>query len=181
MSSNEPKQTPLRQLIEDPAIQRRAQAWAERLVKQHGLAPLTGEDLYQQVMVKLLYYAESGKPREIERPLAYMFGVLSNEARSTFRRLHPVETVPLDEVPAEKLSDKFEVVQRIELGILLTEASRDMDEEETELFYYMLCGYSARQLAWQYGTSHVTVAARMKKLTRKMHETLFRKKSENRP
>jgi RNA polymerase sigma factor (sigma-70 family) len=181
MSSKGPKQTQtLRELLEDPDLQRRAHAWAESLVQRYMLAPMTAEDLYQEAMTKLVRYANSEQPREISYPKAFLFKVLRNQARTlsdnqarpSFRILH-IEGVEYDEVPSQKLSDNLDMVQRMESGILLKEACRDFDEEEKALVYCVLSGYTLRQIAAVFKISHVTAANRVAQLKNKMRKALL--------
>lgn len=90
---------------------------------------MTGEDLYQQAITKLVRYAKSEEQREIEKPLSFMFIVLSNQARTSFQG-RP-KTVGLEEkIPSWALSDNFEAVRQMELGIVLDETFRALDNDE---------------------------------------------------
>jgi|SRR5690349_12151656 len=180
MRSKEPNQTQsLRVLLEDPEIQRRAHSWAERLVQRYNLAPMTGEDLYQEAMTKLVRYANSEEPREINYPQAFFYKVLHNRARTqarnqaSFNILH-IEAVEYEEVPIEKLSDNFDMVQRIESGILLAEAFRSLDEQDDrDLFICIINHYTMRQIGALFNISHVAAAERVKVLIKKIQKALF--------
>jgi RNA polymerase sigma factor (sigma-70 family) len=182
MKSKEPTQTQsLRVLLEDPDIRRRARTWAERLVRRYGLAPMTGEDLYQEAMTKLVRYANCEEPREVDYPHAFFFKVLHNQARtilqtkahSTFGTRH-IDEVEYDEVPSQKLSDNFDMVQRIESGILLDEAFRSLDsEQDRHLFNCIVNGFTTRQIALALNVSHVTAANRVTKLIKKIQKSVL--------
>jgi len=182
MSSREPKQPQsLRKLIEDPDLQRRAHGWAERLVRRYQLAPMTGEDLFQEAMKKLVRYANSEKPREIDKPQAFLFTVLRNQARTVWeehthssKRISESNTVEYDEVSSQKLSDHFDMVQRIESAILLDEAFRSLDKKQDQLlFLCILKGYTMRQIGVELGISHVTASYRVKQLVVKIRKSLL--------
>jgi RNA polymerase sigma factor (sigma-70 family) len=175
MSSKEPKQTQtLRELLEDHDLQWRAHAWAERLVRRYKLAPMTGEDLYQEAMAKLVRYTDSEEPREIDYPQAFLFKVLHNQAFTAWRKVHRTETIEYDEVPSQKLSDNFDMVQRIESGILLEQAFRSLDkEQDRHLFICIINGYTTRQIAVVFKISHVTAADRVIQLKEKIRQSLL--------
>lgn len=175
MRSEEPKQTHcLQDLLDDADLQRRAHAWAEKLVRGYQLE-MTGEDLFQQVIAKLV---RSKKPLEIEHPRAFMFIVLKNQARTSFQvvkdRVAKDKTVGLEDVPSSALSDNFDTVQRMESRILLKEAYRSLNsEEERELFVCVLKGYSSRQVAIIFNISHVTAAHRMTQLKARLRKAML--------
>ena len=173
MESEESKQThSLRDVLNDPDIQTRARGWAEKLVRRYELAPMTGDDLYQQAITKLVGYANSEEPPEIEKPLSYIFTVLSNQARTSFKAR--TKTVSLEEeVSNRELSDNFDSVRRLELGILLHEVFRTLDNEDRELFTWVLNGYSFREIAARLNVSHVTVAYRMNRIIARIRYSLL--------
>ncbi|HEX7772630.1 MAG TPA: sigma-70 family RNA polymerase sigma factor [Pyrinomonadaceae bacterium] len=174
MRSEEPKQTMcIQDVLDDPEIQMRARVWAERLVRRYELAPMTGEDLYQQAITKLVRYAKSEEQREIEKPLSFMFIVLSNQARTSFQAR--AKTVRLEEeIPSRALSDNFEAVRQMELGILLKETFRTLDNDaDREIFICVLNGYSSRQVAVRLAVSHVTVAHRMNQIRASIRKSLL--------
>ena len=183
MRSKEPKQTQflLRDLLEDPDLQRRAHAWAEKLVRRYGLEPMTGEDLYQEAMTKLVRYANSDESREIHYPKSYLFKVLHNQARTSLQtKAHLTagtrltEEVEFDEVLSQKLSDNFDMVQRIESGILLDKAFRSLHkEQDRNLFICIINGYTTRQIGIIFGISHVAAADRITKLIEKIRKSLL--------
>lgn len=170
MRSEEPKQLQsLQDLLDDPNLQRRAHAWAEKLVRRYQLA-MTGEDLYQQAIAKLV---RSEKPLEVEHPLAFMFIVLKNQARTSCQLVKD-KTVGLEDVPGSELSDNLDTVQRMESRILLNEAYRSLDnEEERELFICVLKGLTSRQVAVIFKISHVTAAHRMTQLKEKVKKSFL--------
>lgn len=173
MRSKEPKQKFfLRDLLDDPELQRRARAWAKRLVNRYKLAPMTGDDLYQEAVAKLLRYTDAEEPREISYPAAFIFRVLHNQALTLGKR--QIEAAEYDEIPSQKLSDNFDMVQRIESGILLDEAFRSLDNEQDKvLFICITKGYTSRQIAVVFNVSHVTAADRVIELIKKIRKSLL--------
>jgi len=174
MRSEGPEQVQcLQDLLDDPEIQRRARVWAERLVRRFGLAPMAGEDLYQQAIIKLVRYAKSREQLGIKSPLSFMFTVLSNQARTSVRV--QAKTVGLEEeIPGWALSDNFEAARRMELGILLNETYRTLDNvEDREIFECVLNGYSSREVAVRLQVSHVTAAYRMNQIKARIRKALL--------
>jgi|SRR6266850_924234 len=177
MSSKENKLSsddPTFSWFEEPEGQRRAHLMANRLARRYRLSSMTGDDLYHLAMMKLLRYFPSGPPPEIKRPLAYLFRVLSNEARGLFAQEQRHQTIPLEDVPDEKFSDHFEIAQRIESGILLREVLNTLNNEERQLFTLMLNGFTtSRKLASKLDISHVTAAYRVAKLKGKIRKAIL--------
>ena len=181
MSSKEPKQPQsVRELIEDPDLHRCAQAWAEKLVRRYNLAPMTGEDLFQQVMTKLVRYAILEGLREIDHPQAYLYTALHNQARTVSeththsnKHISQSSTVQYDEVSSQKLSDNFDTAQRIESGILLRELCRSLDKKDQLLLICILNGYTMRQIGEAFNVSHVTAAVRVRQLLTKIRKSLL--------
>ncbi len=84
------------------------------------------------------------------------------------------EFVPLEEESDETFSDHFYLAQRMESGILLHEALALMSDEERRIFVLRLNGFSYREIAVVVKTSHVTVSHRIREITKKVQDAIFR-------
>jgi RNA polymerase sigma factor (sigma-70 family) len=161
--------------LNDPEIRRRTMAVAESLVRRYELSPITGEDLYQRSVIKLLRYFHVGRAPQIEFPVGYMFTVLKREAYDLAAKDTAHQWISVEEVPEAKLSDRFDMVQRIERGILLREVLDVLDnDQERELLTDVLNGLTSRQLARKLGVSHVTAAHRWRELKKKIRQAVLR-------
>lgn len=159
--------------LEEPKNQRLALAMANRLVRRYQLTAMTGADLYQLSVEKLLRYVHDAPPVQIKQPLGYFYRVLSNEARDIFKKEHRRENVALEDVAEQRLSDNFDTVQSIESGILLREAMDMLDGEQRKMFDLWLQGATTRQMASAFGVSHVTIATRLAQIQKRVLKALL--------
>ena len=176
MSSEESKQTQsLLESLAEADMQRRAHAMAESLVRRYRLAPMTGDDLYQQAMTRLIRYHKTVESHQINNPLAYLFKVLSNEARKIHDSVKKYEIISLEEVSNATLPVTPDMMQpQIESGLLLQEVLAGLDPAEQRLFSYVLEGFTtSRQLAIKLEVSHVTAAHRLAQLKAKIRRMLL--------
>jgi len=160
-------------LLADPQFQERARRIVRAVARKFALPPpITDDDVYQVVMVKLLNYVRGGG--HIQDRGGFLYVVTNNVIRDLSRKEIPKSArVALDDPPDSYFSDRFADARYIETDLLLRDFQKHLNSEELSTLECIIEGYTGNQMAARMGISREAAAQRVSRLRNKLREYLF--------
>lgn len=160
-------------ILAAPEFQQRARTIVLGLVRRFGIPPLSADDVYQEVMLKLLNYIERNGGRIVKNWDGFLYITARNVILDLISKK---KRLPIESLNAQIREDSVEQPgedQLIETGLLLREFLKLLEDEERITLDCIIEGFTGAQMAARLGITREAAAQRISRLKKKLREHLF--------
>lgn len=159
-----------------------ARAFMRDIVKKYGIDPYSAEDVYQEVLIKVMNKVDSYKGGLEVKFTSWLGVITANTCKDHLRRRRARPTISMDIQYKDKedqrdpvrndlpSSDKpeEEVLSLLGLRDVLTKMSKFLDQEDLELMLLVAKGYSYQEMAKLMNLNINTVKSRISRARKKL-------------